>query len=205
MRDSTPPPSSDAETDQLAVETLDEVAPRLRLFTEGLTDRLRACKLQVATTPVYLLNSTDHPVEVPCTINGVEVQMNFDASFPAWAPDPRARLQVSFNHGRRYFYHEVGKAKAFPMTRILERFLREITACSNADRIQAEKLRKRQNARLALADLGQSLGIPAAQDPDVLRADNVKVRCVHTAPTQVIVMLTVSYDEAAEIVRKYRK
>lgn len=165
---------------------------------------MRACNLQVATTPVYLLNSTAHPVEVPCSINGVEVQMNFDASFPAWAPDPRARLQVSFNHGRRYFYHEVGKARAFPMTRILERVLREVTACSQAERIQAEKTRKRQDARQALAAMGQDLGLPA-QDPDVLRADNVKVRCVHTAPTQVILMLTVPYDEAAEIIRKYRR
>ena len=131
--------------------------------------------------------------------------MNFDASFPAWASDPRARLQVSFNHGRRYFYHEVGRGRAFPMTRILERFLREITACAKTGRIQSEKLRKRQNAREALAALGQDLGLPAAQDLDVLRADNVKVRCIHTVPTQAIVMLTVTYDEAAEIIRKYRK
>lgn len=166
---------------------------------------MRAANLEIGTAQVYLLNSTAHPLEVPCSANGVEIQMNFDASLPAWAPEPRARLQVSFNHGRRWFYWEVGRAKAFPMTRVFARFLREITACSQTSRIQSEKVRKRQQARQALAALGQDLSFPEARDPDVLRADNVKVRCNHSTPTLAIVMVEVPYAEAAEIIRKHRK
>jgi len=207
MSDPTPLPDK-LEYGQLNVETLDDVAPRLRRFTATLLARLRGCKLEVSTTTVYLLNSTYHPIEVPAVVNGVQVQMNFDATLPTWAPDPRARLQVSFNGGRRYFYSEVGQQlrnAKFPMTKVLSRFLQEVHLCERATRIQTEKARKHTQAQQRLAALGQTLGIPETHDSQVLRAGNLKIRSITETPTQVVVVLVVTHEQAAEIARKYMK
>jgi hypothetical protein len=207
MSASTPLPDK-LEYGQLNLETLDDVAPRLRRFTEALLARLRGCKLEVSTTTVFLLNSTYHPIEVPAVANGVQIQMNFDATLPTWAPEPRARLQVSFNGGRRYLYSEVGQQlrdAKFPMTKVLSRFLQEVRICERATRIQTEKGRKQALAKQRLAALGQTLGIPESQDSQVLRAGNLKIRSVNDKPTQVVAVLLVTHEQAAEIARKYMK
>lgn len=205
MTASTPP--DELETGQLNVETLDQVAPRLRRFTERLVAQLRATGLEVVITSVYLLNSTDHPIDVPCSANGVPIQMNFDATLPVWAPDPRARLQVSFNHGRRYFYQEIGKTvatAAFPTRKVMARFLREIQAVERTLRIKGETDRKRLQARQALKAFGEDIGLSESSDPELLQAANFKVKALSQTPTRAAVLITVPYDQAAEIVRKYR-
>jgi hypothetical protein len=196
------------EYGQLTVETINDVAPRLIRFTEDLINRLRTCKIQVETTQVYLLNSTDHPIEVPCSGNGVSIEMNFDATLPIWAPEPRARLQVSFNHGRRYFYSERGKKAQnakFRMSMVLKRFLSEIKIEERKRRIQAEKVRKAAKARQAFVKLGKSLDITPSEDPDVLQEGNLKIMCLPQTPTQVIVVLSVPHDQVVEIISKYLK
>jgi hypothetical protein len=202
-------PPKECEYGQLTVETIDEVAPRLIRFTQDLIARLRACKIEVKTTTIYLLNSTDHPIEVPCSGNGISIQMNFDAVLPFWADSPRARLQVSFNHGRRYFYPEHGKKleKAkFSMRRVLARFLREIKIEERKLRIQNEKDEKAIQARQNFADLSEKLGIsPTTENPDIIRKSNLKLMCLPQTPTQVIIMLTVPYEQAIEISNKYLK
>lgn len=204
MPESTPPPE-EFESGQLNIETLDEVAPRLRRFTQELLVRLRACKFEVTTTTIYLLNSTDHPIEVPAFANGVQIQMNFDATLPVWAAHPRARLQVSFDHGRRYFYWEGKKRTArFQMSKVVARFLREITFRDKRNRIDAENDRKAEQAEQLLEQLRQDLGWPASQ-VRTISTENVKVRCLPQTPTLAIVMIVVPYDQAAEIVRKYLK
>lgn len=198
-----------SEYGQLTVETIDEVAPRLTRFTQDLIARLQACHIKVETAPVYLLNSTDHPIEVPCSGNGISIQMNFDAVLPFWADSPRARLQVSFNHGRRYFYPEHGKKleKAkFSMRRILARFLREIKIEERKLRIQNEKDEKAIQARQSFADLSEKLDIlPTTENQDIIRKGNLKLMCLPQTPTLVIVMLTISHEQAIEIVNKYLK
>jgi len=207
MADSTP--SSDKlEYGQLNVETLDDVAPRLRRFTEELLTRLRGCKLDVTTATVYLLNSTEHPIEVPALANGVQIQMNFDATLPIWAPEPRARLQVSFNEGRRYFYAEVGQQvrnAKFPMRKVLARFLHEIHILARQQRIKTDKERKLTQAQQRLAALGQTLGIPVTPGSQVLRTGNLKIRALDKTPTLALVLLVVPYEQAAEIAKKYLK
>ena len=206
MSDSTPPDK--LEYGQLNVETLDDVAPRLRRFMADLLVRLRGCKVEVSTTTVFLLNSTYHPIEVPAVANGVQIRMNFDATLPTWAPDPRARLHVTFNGGKRYIFTEVGQQlrdARFPMTKVLSRFVREIHICERATRIQTEKDRKQALAKQRLAALGQTLGIPESHDSQVLRAGNIKIRSVNDKPTQVVVVLLATHEQAAEIARKYLK
>jgi hypothetical protein len=205
MPESTPPPE-EFEFGQLNIETLDQVVPRLRRFTEELLVRLRACKLEVTTTTIYLLNSTDHPIEVPAFANGVQIQMNFDATLPVWAAQPRARLQVSFDHGRRYFYWEGKKRTAkFQVSRVVARFLREITFRDKRNRIDAENHRKAEQAEQLLEKLRQDLGWPSVQTPHTISIGNVKIRCLPRTPTLAIVMVVVPYDQAAEIARTYPK
>lgn len=206
MSEPTPLPDK-LEYGQLNLETLDDVAPRLRRFTAALLARLRASKLEIETTSVYLLNSTHHPIEVPARANGVTIHMNFDATLPVWAPEPRARLQVRFNDGRRYFYSEIGqdlRNAKFPMTKVLKRFVHEIYLLERQTRIQSEKARKKTQAHQRLAALGRTLGIPAT-DSQVLRAGNIRIRAVVETPTQVVVLLLVTHEQAAEIASKYLK
>lgn len=196
------------EYGQLTVETIDEVVPRLTRFTQELVNRLNLCEIKTETTTIYLLNSTSHPIKVPCSGNGIPIEMNFDATLPIWAPEPRARLQVSFNHGKRHFFVELGKKTRnakFPMSRILKRFLREIKVHERKLRIQSEKTQKATKARQALADLGERLAIPPTENPDILRKSNLKIMCLPRTPTQVIVMLTVPHEQVAEIVSNYIK
>jgi len=198
------------EYGQLTIETIDDVAPRLKRFTKDLIAQLEACKIQIKTSTVYLLNSTDHPIEVPCSGNNVPIEMNFDAIMPVWALEPRARLQVSFNHGRRYFYAERGKSirkkeAHFPMAKIMGRFLYEIQTEDQKRRIQAETAIKANQARQYFASLSADLGIPPSENPDIIRKDNLKILCLPQTPTQVIIMLTVPHVQAVEIANKYLK
>jgi len=202
--------SEECEYGQLNLETIDEVAPRLIQFTQELIARLRACNLEVKTTPIYLLNSTDHPIEVPCEVNGVSVQMNFDATLPAWADSPRARLQVSFNQGRRHYHYEHGGKDLLPfklsVRRVLNHFLREIKIEEDKRRIQNEKETKANQAHRNFSDLIEKLGFPATtENPDIIRKGNLKIMCLTQTPTQVIIMLTVPHDKALEISNKYLK
>lgn len=211
MDQSTPPPLPETmEYGQLTVETIDDVAPRLKRFTKDLIARLEACKIQIKTTTVYLLNSTDHPIEVPCSGNDVSIEMNFDAILPIWSPEPRARLQVSFNYGRRYFYSERGKNNKkkeayFPMAKIMGRFLHEIQTESQRRRIQSEAAIKADQARQSFISLRADLGIPPSENPDIIRKDNLKIMCLPQTPTQVVIMLTVPHVQAFEIAKKYLK
>jgi hypothetical protein len=217
MTDSTPPETM--EYGQLTVETLDEVVPRLKNFTEELINRLKICEIKVETAPIYLLNSSSHPLEVPCSGNGIPIQMNFTATLPIWAPEPRARLEVRFNHGRRYFYSEKEKRRyfysekenqfrntKFPMAKILKRFLTEIKIHERKLRIKSEKEQKAAQAIQAFETLAKKLGIPPSPKyPDVLHKHNVKIICLPKTPTQVTVMLTVPHAQVTEIVGKYLK
>jgi len=207
MDDSTPLPKT-MEYGQLTVETLDEVAPRLIKFTQDLIEHLKSCKIKIATTTVYLLNSTDHPIEVPCSGNGIPIEMNFVASLPVWAPDPRAKLQVSFNHGRRYFYSELGKESRnakFPMSKVLKRFLSEIKVEERKLRIQEEKAQKTAKAHQALTDISNAHNIPPTEDPNIIQKNNLKIMCLPKTPTLATIVLTVPYEQLPEIISKYMK
>jgi hypothetical protein len=91
------------------------------------------------------------------------------------------------------------------MAKVLPRFLQEIHIYERAARIQTEKARKQTQAQQRLAALGQTLGIPESHDSQVLRTGNLKIRSLAETPTQVVVVLVVTHDQAAEIARKYLK
>lgn len=195
------------EYGQLTVETLDDVAPRLRLFTNDLIKRLQACNLEIKTTTVYLLNSTNHPIEVPCAANRVTIQMNFDATMPVWAEEPRARIYFSFNGGRRFYYSERGRyiqTAKFPMARVLKRFLTQIRLEERRHQTQSGKEDKASKAQQAFETLSRDLGIPIGE-PNTIHKNNLRIKCLSRTPSQVIIMLTVSHAEAIEIVSKYMK
>ena len=134
--------------------------------------------------------------------------MNFDASLPVWSPEPRARVQVSFNHGKRYFYLERGKElrnAKFPMSKVLKRFLGEIKITERKVRIQSEKKEKALKARQNLSKLCKEMGALPTKNPDIVQKNSVKVTCLPQTPTQVSLTLTVTHDQVLEIIRKYTK
>jgi len=196
------------EYGQLTVETLDDVTPRLREFTVDLIKRLRACEIDVETTTVYLLNSTDHPIEVPSSGDGVPIEMNFDATLPVWAPEPRARLQASFNHGRRYYFVERGKKASnakFAMARVLKRFLTEIKIEERKRRLAVEKEEKAVQAAQRFKVMAEELGIPMAGDPPQIKKGNVQVSCQPQKSTEVRLSISIPHAQAVEIITKYMK
>jgi len=197
------------EYGQLTVETLDSVAPRLQRFTEKLMDHLQASKIKMKITSTYLLNSTDHPINVPCSGNGIPIEMSFDATLPVWAPDPRARVTIRINHGKRHYYTELGKnsrAAKFPFAKILPRILVEIKTAEKKYNIQVEKEHKAIKAQINFKALSESLEMsPTEKDPDIIRKGNIKIMNLPQTPTQVIIMLTVSHEQAVEITKSYLK
>lgn len=189
---------------QLSIETLDSVAPRLISFTSNLIDLLTACGIKVETTTAYLLNSTYHPISVPCALNGIPIEMNFCASLPSWALTPRARLMVSFNYGKRYYYLE-SKRQQFLISRILKRFLSEIKTEERKQRLQAEKNQKETKARESFLALSETLGLYPTDDPNILQKDGLKILCLPQTPTKVTLTVTLPHDQIIEIVSKFIK
>lgn len=183
------------------LETLDDVAPRLRRFSAGLIERLRAAGMTVQTTQIYLLSSLSHTIEVPAQVNNVSVQMDFAASFPKWSDRPRARLQVSFDHGRRWFFYErAARDGGLPMTRILELFLRSVIEQD----LEAEKLkeaqRKQRNAEFRFQELRRALEFPPHPDPHLLQKGGISLKCLPDSPGRVGMTLIVTHEQAAAIV-----
>lgn len=194
-----------SEFDQLPNETLDGVAPRLRTFASELTSLVRASGAVVETMTVFLLNSTDHPVEVLGKVNAVEVQMNFDAIVPVWAPEPRARVSLRFNQGRTYYMPEVGKTREtarFPMRKVLGRVLQEVHRIEHTSRIQSAKDQKIEKGHEALERLARELNT-GLHDSNTIKLKNAKVRRLDALPSRVIVLLSVTHDEAREILQKH--
>lgn len=203
MRDTTPLPET-MEYGQLTVETLDVVAARLKDFTERLIRHLRGVT-EVQTGHFYLLNSTDHPVEVPVLVGGVPIEMQFDATLPIWALAPRARLQISFNHGPRRYWTETTKSR-FPFSRVLRYIIESLQRENHRCQKQREKVLKQDQARTAFQSLGESVGIePTVGNPGVLARRNVRVVSLPDTPTRVQVTLVVPIEQATEIISKYGK
>lgn len=197
------------EYGQLTVETIDEVAPRLRAFTRDLLHRLKLAGFTVGTTTIFLLNSTDHPIEVPCLVNGVMVQMTFDAMLPIWSSTPRARVCVRFNWGKHYFYVERGninpRTAKFPIRKILKRFLIGVQKGERQNKREEIKLKKRDQADRAFQLLSKDLQVPVqAEDPSLIKMRNIKIKRLDQVPNRVIILLSVTHEEVREIVRKYR-
>lgn len=197
------------EYGQLTVETIDEVAPRLRAFTRDLMHRLKLAGFTVGTTTIFLLNSTDHPIEVPCLVNGVVVHMAFDAMLPVWASTPRARVCVRFNLGKHYFYVERGsinpKTAKFPIRKILKRFLVGVQKGELQNKREEIKFRNRDQAERAFQLLSKDLQAPVqAEDPSIIKLRNIKIKRLDQVPNRVILLLSVTHEEVREIVRRYR-
>ncbi len=194
---------------QLSVETIDEVAPRLRAFTQWLIDGLKDCNVEVETSSIYLLNSTAHPIEVPHRANGVPMQVDFDAVLPAGLSEPRARVRLRFDWGKNWHYVERGKTgriAKFPTRRILFRCLREIQRGEGRLRIADTKREKQVKAEIAFTQL--ALDLKAAhhpEDPSIIKLRHVKIKRLDRMPTRVILMMNVPHEEALEILQTYPK
>lgn len=191
------------ENGQLALETIDTVAPRLRQFVADLIDRLRALRMDIQTTASYLLNSSSHPIEVIAQANNTTVQMSFTASLPGWAEEPRARLEVKFNYGKsRKFYERADKT--FNLVKVVKTFIEEI---HSGDQVYEERLELERKQSLAESDfmrMSEELGIPPEPtDPYTLKRGNLRFRCVPGTPTKVLVLALVTHAQAVEISNQF--
>lgn len=197
------------EYGQLTVETIDAVAPRLIAFTADLLNKLRLAGFTVEISTSFLLNSTDHPVEVPCMVDGISVQMSFDAFMPLWAVIPKARVSIRFMWGTPFYYLELGnqanQTAKFHTRKILRLFIKEVKKARRKLRISESKLQTTEHAEVAFQMLSQDIQAPThPDDPSLIKLRNIKIKRLDKVPTRVIVMLSVTHDQARELVSKYR-
>lgn len=200
-------PTPPVEACLYTVETLDQVAPRLRELTQTIITRLRDCRVTVETTEIFLLGSHRHPIEVPCSGNGVSIQMNFEAVIPNWAEEPRARLCVRFDWGTPYYFVEQGRfkrRKSISIRKVLTRLLTGIQDGERQRRITSSKVDKVERAESSFNLLAADLGTATdANDPRVIKFKNARVKRLDQLPTRVALVLNVTHAEALEILKKY--
>lgn len=189
------------------LETLDEMVPRVQRFSTALIARLRAAGLDVHTAHVPFLATSTHQIEIVSQINNLSVQMELAASTPAWADNPRARLQVSFDFGRRFFFYERAARKdgGFPMGRVLKLFLKAAIEQDQEALKTKEVLRKKKNAESRFFEFCEKLGLPATQDPHLTQTEDFGVRCLPASPGRVAITAIVSHSQAEEIIALIRK
>lgn len=193
------------ENGQLTLETIDAVAPRLCQFVDELLGRLRALRMDIQTSTSYLLNSTEHPIEVVAQVNNTAVQMGFTASLPGWAEEPRARLEVKFNHGKSHKFYERAD-KTFNLVKVVKTFIGEIKSGDIAFEERQELGRKQNLAEAAFMEMAEALDIqPDPTDLHTLKRDNLRFRCLPGTPSKVAVVLLVSHEQAIEIASQYRE
>lgn len=191
------------ETGQLTIETLDEVAPRLRGFTQELIQNLLKCGVHLEYSTSFLLNSTDHPIEVPCRANGIPVAVGWEAVFPVWDTFPRASISLRFEEGFVYRYVET-KRRKFPLQKVTRRFLLELHTHEQRRGRQESKQNTRELAATHFEQLAKELGVSlSTEDPSVMVFKNSKIKRIDNTPCKVVVLLNVDHAQALEIIKKY--
>lgn len=183
--------------DQLPKEVMDEILPRLAHCVTDLIERLHRIHINIETTPIFFLNSTAHSIFVPCSGNGIPINMGFDA----FMPGPIIRVHVTIDHGRRYYYRNF-KKNQFPI-RVLRRLIIEIKAAERKRQIQEKKQLQIAKANRAFEDLSQILNIPLTK-PGVITGKNFRIRCLPNTPSNVLLMIIVEHPQAVQIIEKYK-
>jgi hypothetical protein len=192
------------ENGQLTVEAIGKAEPRIQRFLESLFEHLRALEVEITTTTTYLLNSTQHLIEVPSAVNHVPVRVEFAASVPE-VGRPRIRLQLQFNGGkRRWFFESTRHGQGFPSRRIMKVFIAEIQAGQTAMVEFQDQKRKADKAKARFSGLAENLGVRLdPTDPGNLRLGALRIRRLLDTPSKVVVALVVTHEQALEISRKY--
>jgi hypothetical protein len=198
MDEPTPPPLGYG---QLTTEVLDAMAPRLRAFMSDLTQGLQRADLEVETVQTYLLNSTDHPIEVPCSVAGVPLEAEFEAVLPAWSDEPVGRLRYSINHGRRFFKTESKVKRVIPLRLVVRRIVKEVYLELEHRKAEADDQQRLDQALEALQKLGDELDL--TPEKGRITRGGLTIQALPQTPTRVALTVTVSHAQALEIVRKY--
>lgn len=181
------------------------MASRLRTFVGDLTRGLRRAGFEVETFQSYLLNSTHHPIEVPCSVQGIPLEASFEVAFPKWSNEPVGRFRYSVNHGRRFYKTESKIKRVIPLRLVVRRIVREVYLELERRRVEAEGKENLRQALDSLQKLGAELGV--APENGELRAGKwgLVVAALPETPTRVSLTITVPHDQALEIIRKYGK
>lgn len=186
-------------------ETIDTVLPRLQRFVGELIESLQALNQDVHTSTTYLLGSSQHPIEVISQVNTTHIKMEFTASAPGWAEGARARLDVTFNRGKSKKFYE-RKDKTFDLVKVVKTFILGVSVGDAKFSETQEEERKARMAESAFQELAQSLGVAINPlDPHVLKMDNCRIHALPAKPTKVAVAVTVTHEQAIELIAKYRR
>lgn len=185
------------EHGQLYDAVIASAKPRAEEFVKQILNHLKACDQEVLTHRTFFLNSSEHQIEVPYSINGIPISLSFDANMFVWNSDPTLRCKVSVDSGRIYIYKE-SKSQKFHLTRLLRRLLGELQVAQ----ANLEKRQKVDQARENFEALRERLGA-SGNDGSEIHKGSARVRFVPRTTTKVVVLLTVSHDEAAELVERY--
>jgi hypothetical protein len=168
----------------------------------SVISQLESKGIAVDTAEAYLLDSPDHKIRVPCTLDGVPVQISFSASMPAWSERIRAHLQVCFAGARRWSIYE-GRG-GFQISRIVKRLTKDLKSSKQAEDERLEKLRKRRLAEQRLAELSAAIAV-TPHDALTLTKDNIEIAALVDCPSQVQVTVRTSHANAARIVGEFGK
>jgi len=169
---------------------------------DNVISRLEASGVRVETVETYLLDSAHHKIRVPCTLNGVPVQIGFSASIPAWTARVRAHLTVCFAGSRRWSVYE--QANGFPVTRIVSRINKELELRTQEEISRLERLGKQRLAEEKLEGLATALGV-AMHGPLVARQSNVELVGLADSPQEVYVTIRTSHANASKITQYFRE
>jgi len=164
---------------------------------ERIVSHLKGCDQEVETYQTFFLNSSNHPIEVPCKINGVPVSISFDANMFVWDSEPQLRCKVSVDSGRVYPFKE-SKSQTFNLKRLLRRLLNELQVAQK----DLEKRNRAAQSQESFEALRERLGTSGEGSSEIIKG-SARVRIVPRVLTKVVVILTVSHEDAAELVEKY--
>lgn len=183
------------EHGQLYDSVISEVQPRAEVLVAQIISHLRGCGQEVETYQTYFLNSSSHPIEVPHKINGVPVSISFDGSMFTWDSDPQLRCKISVNSGRVYPFKE--SKNRFNLKRILRRLLNELQVAQK----ELEQRARADQAQASFDALRERLG-GSGEGPEILKGE-ARVRLIPKNRAKVVVILTVSHEDAADLVERY--
>ena len=181
---------------QLEVQTLDQVAPRLRSFVADLIEHLQAIEIELEFVDTFLLNSSHHPITVPSSMDGIPVECFFTAVLPRWSNTPRVRFHVGFNYGTRNFWTETKKTHTLPLNKVLRHFLEQRQF--HLDRMKEEEEQEKKN------QTAQS-SVQTVVDTVEIKGSNTKIRALPDTPTLVGLTVHVTPEQAIEIITKYER
>lgn len=186
---------------------IEQVAPRLTDFVELLIKALRNKTSDIETMTTFLLNNSHHPIELPCSVQGVPIRIRFILKLDRWEFGPQAMISMKIGEQPHRNYMELpphGRARL--VGKLVRRIFDDVRAEEARWAIAQEEFRRMRQAEDRFRHLAQRLELAIdVESPLTLKRGNIRVRCVPNNPDQVVVFALVSQQDAFDIAERYGK